>query len=107
MNRYSTRKEGLKIGDWIVGRIVGRAGSPDQLEDGWTYPGRVVCIVDDTVVFEVIDYKDERYEIHRKIFHVRQAYKSDFDRVILDANNLILKIEMFIDEVYGLQKEML
>jgi hypothetical protein len=87
----------MKIGKWIVGKVG----------NGWSYPGKVTCLIEDTVIFKVLDFNQEPYEIHRNINDVREAGKRDFDRVISDANNALLKIEMFIDEVYSLQKEVM
>lgn len=85
----------MNKGSWVVGKEG----------DQWTYPGRITCIVQDTVIFEIFDFGGKPYEIHRQKNEVRLANKNDFDKLILDATAAQVNMEKFISEAYEFQKE--
>jgi len=85
----------MKVGDWIVGQMENR---------NWTYPGKVMAVNDQYVVFEIQDVGGA-YEIHRHPEDVRAATKQDFDRQILDLSRDLVSGEALISTLEGIQKD--
>lgn len=83
----------IKNGSWIVGRM----------EKGWTYPGQVISVVGDLVIFKVFDLDGSAYDTHRALSDIKLAKKSDFDRLVIEASNQILEIEEFVNKMYDIQ----
>jgi len=84
----------MKNGTWVVGK----------LEDSWTYPGRVICLNDAFVIFEIYDIDGSSYETHRIPTEIRPALPSDFDRFIVDASKMMVRAEELIGSMYDAQK---
>lgn len=83
-------------GDWVVRKLV--AGR-------WSHPGVVTCVLEDMVIYQVLTLDGDRVAVHAPAKELRLANKADFDRMILDANQNILKTERVISELYQVQRE--
>jgi hypothetical protein len=80
-------------GSWVVGRT----------ENEWSYPGRVICVNDAFVIFEIFDIDGSSYETHRMPQDIRLVTAADFDRFILDATKMMMKTEELIGVMYDVQ----